>query len=300
METESNFTKYMHLERIGTTEVEGIEDGITYVFPKLDGTNAQVWKQDGAIMAGSRNRTLSSEADNAGFYNWAKDQATLQAYLTKYPHHTLYGEWLVPHSLTTYRDDAWRRFYIFDVLDRSAGALIHYENYKDGLAEFGLDYLAPIAQVRNGTLENYLKCLEKNVFLIKDGQGIGEGIVIKNYAWQNRFGRVTWAKLISNAFKEEHHKAMGAPEVGGKILEDTIVDEFVTEHLIRKVHAKIVNDAGEWKSQFIPRLLGMVWHDLITEEVWEIVKKHKNPKIDFGALNRLTIQKVKQTMAEVF
>jgi hypothetical protein len=37
------FIKYMHLERFGNDEVEGIEIGTTYVFPKLDGTNAQVW-----------------------------------------------------------------------------------------------------------------------------------------------------------------------------------------------------------------------------------------------------------------
>lgn len=55
------FVKYMHLERYGNDEVDGIEQGTTYVFPKLDGTNAQVWlNEDGTIGAGSRNRTLSS------------------------------------------------------------------------------------------------------------------------------------------------------------------------------------------------------------------------------------------------
>lgn len=296
----SNFTKYMHLERLGTTEVEGIEDGLTYVFPKLDGTNAQVWLHEGELKAGSRNRELSEGADNAGFYAWAKQQDNLKNYLTKYPHHTLYGEWLVPHSLTTYRDDAWRRFYIFDVLDQATGALMHYENYKGNLDEYGLDYLAPLAQMRNGSLENFLQLLDKNVFLIKDGAGVGEGIVIKNYSYQNKFGRVTWAKLITNAFKEKHHQVMGAPEIGGKILEETIVDEFVTEHLVRKVYAKIVTEREGWKSQYIPQLLGMVWHDLITEEIWEILKKHKNPRLDFSTLNRLTLQKVKATMVEVF
>ena len=29
----------MHLERYGNEEVEGIEQGTTYVFPQLDGTN---------------------------------------------------------------------------------------------------------------------------------------------------------------------------------------------------------------------------------------------------------------------
>jgi len=294
------FTKYMHLERIGTDEVEGIEDGMTYVFPKLDGTNASVWLVDGELQAGSRNRHLSIGADNAGFLNWALQQSNLIQYLQRNPSRVLYGEWLVPHSLKTYRDDAWRRFYVFDVFDKETGALIHYENYKDGLERHGIDYLAPIAQVRNGSLDHYLKALERNVYLIQDGKGIGEGIVIKNYEWQNKYGRVTWAKLVGNAFKEEHAKAMGAAEIGGKITEEKIVDEFVTSHLVDKVHAKIVLSESGWHSKFIPRLLGEVWHDLVSEEVWEIVKKHKNPRIDFAGLQRFCNMKVKELRKDLF
>lgn len=295
------FTKYMHLERIGTSEVEGIEDGLTYVFPKLDGTNASVWlSEDGEVQAGSRNRHLSIGADNAGFLAWALEQSNIKKYLHRNPCHVLYGEWLVPHSLKTYRDDAWRRFYVFDVLDTSAGGLIHYENYKDGLERHGIDYLAPIAQVNNGSLEHYMKALERNTYLIKDGMGIGEGVVIKNYNWQNKYGRVTWAKLIGNAFREEHAKAMGVAELGGRVTEERIVDEFVTQHLVDKVHAKIVNAEGGWQSKFIPRLLGEVWHDLVTEEMWEIVKKHKNPKICFAGLQRFTNIKVKELRRDIF
>lgn len=72
------FNKYIHLERFDTSEVEGIEVGTTYVFPKLDGTNAQVWYSDvHGIQAGSRNRELTLEADNLGFLLWAKNQRTI-------------------------------------------------------------------------------------------------------------------------------------------------------------------------------------------------------------------------------
>ena len=295
------FTKYMHLERIGTSEVEGIEDGLTYVFPKLDGTNGSLWLgEDGEINAGSRNRHLAVGSDNAGFLDWAIQQDHIKRYLTDNPNHVLYGEWLVPHSLKTYRDDAWRRFYVFDVLDAATGALIHYENYKDGISQFGIDYLAPIAMIKNGSLEHYLKCLDKNVYLIKDGHGVGEGVVIKNYSWQNKFGRVTWAKLITNSFKEEHAKEMGAAKIGGKITEERIIDDFVTQHLVDKVHAKIVNSEYGWQSKFIPRLLSEVWHDLVTEEMWEILKKHKNPRIDFSALQRFCNMKVKELRKDIF
>ena len=296
----TEFSKYMHLERIGTSEVEGIEDGLTYVFPKLDGTNGSIWIADDQVQAGSRNRHLSLDADNAGFLAWVLQQSNIKQYLHRNPSHILYGEWLVPHSLKTYRDDAWRRFYVFDVMDSATGAMIHYENYKDGIDRHGIDYLAPIAQVKNGSLEHYLKCLDRNVHLIKDGMGIGEGVVIKNYEWQNKYGRVTWAKLIGNSFKEVHAKEMGASEVGGKVTEERIVDEFVTQHLVDKVYAKIETAEGGWQSKFILRLLGEVWHDLVTEEMWEIVKKHKNPRIDFGGLQRFCNMKVKELRGDVF
>lgn len=62
------FIKYPHLERYGNEEVEGIEIGTTYVFPKLDGTNAQLWMdENGTVCGGSRNRVLSIHNDNAGF-----------------------------------------------------------------------------------------------------------------------------------------------------------------------------------------------------------------------------------------
>ena len=60
------FKKYQHVERYGTTEVENIEVGMTYVFPKIDGTNSSVWLDNkGIVQCGSRNRQLSLEKDNA-------------------------------------------------------------------------------------------------------------------------------------------------------------------------------------------------------------------------------------------
>lgn len=63
-----DFRKYQHIERFGTSEVEQIEIGTCYVFPKIDGTNSSVWLNDGELCAGSRNRQLSLESDNAGFF----------------------------------------------------------------------------------------------------------------------------------------------------------------------------------------------------------------------------------------
>ena len=294
------FVKYQHLERIGTDSTEGINLGTTYVFPKLDGTNAQLWFADGEICGGSRNRELAVENDNAGFYNWAKTQDNLVAMVADHPDKNFYGEWLVPHSLKTYRDDAWRKLYLFDTWCRRTERWLTYEEQKEIYDAYGVDYLAPISIHKNASLEDYIKTLDKNVFLIQDGQGVGEGVVIKNYEWANKWGQVVWAKLITSAFKEVHHKEMGAPIIGGELVEEKIVRDFVTEHLVDKVQAKIINEMGGWESKYIPRLLGEVYYDLVTEEIWNILKAYKQPRIDFKVLQMMTIKKVKDAKPQIF
>ena len=60
---------------------------------------------------------MSLDDDNQGFCKFVCHCDPLIDYLVAYPGHTVYGEWLVPHSLRTYRHDTWRKFYVFDVFD---------------------------------------------------------------------------------------------------------------------------------------------------------------------------------------
>ena len=295
-----SFEKYQHVERLGNTEVEGIEMGTAYVFPKLDGTNGQVWLENDIVRAGSRNRTLAIDDDNAGFYQAMLMNTAIHQFLYRNPSCTLYGEWLVPHSLKTYRDDAWRKFYVFDVFERNTEQLLPYYAYQSSLEDLGIDYLAPLAIIKNGSSNQFVQMLDKNIHLIKDGAGVGEGIVIKNYDWRNKFGRQVWAKIVTNEFKEAHHKAMGAPILENDIIEQRIVSKFVTSSLIDKVYAKIVLANDGWTSKYIPQLLNTVFYDLVREEMWAIVKEFKNPKIDFRALLQFTIGHIKETRRELF
>lgn len=297
------FVKYQHVERFGTDEVENIELGVCHVFPKIDGTNGSVWLEDGKIKTGSRNRELSLESDNAGFDAAILADSRISAYLAKHPEHRIYGEWLVPHSLKTYRDDAWRKFYIFDVcVDSGEGVeYLPYAVYKPLLEEFGLDYIPLLAEVRNGSYEQFVNLLDQNVFLVKDGLGAGEGIVIKNYSYKNRFGRVTWAKMVRSEFKEIHSKTMGAPIVQGeKMIEEEIVNKYCTTAMIDKEYAKIISEVGAWSSKLIPRLLNTVFYTLVSEESWNYVKEFNFPKINYKTLQALTIAKIKNEKRDIF
>lgn len=299
----AGFRKYQHVERLGTDEVEGIECGECVIMPKIDGTNSSIWlDDDGNICCGSRTRQLSLDKDNAGFMEYVLRNDKFKKYLEKHPTHRLYGEWLVPHSLKTYKDDAWKRFYVFDItLEYADGSpeYIPYQVYKPLLDEFGIDYIEPLAIVTNPDILSFYDYLDKNDFLVKDG--VGEGIVIHNYGFYNKYGRQTWAKIVTDEFKKVHKSNKEVKGVAPvELLEGQIVDNYVTSALVEKEYSKIVTANDGWNSKLIPMLLSTVYHALITEEMWHIVKKYKNPKIDFKVLQSLCYNKVKQVKSDLF
>ena len=292
-----NFSKYQHIERFGTSEVENIELGKCDAFPKIDGTNASVWIHKGKIYAGSRRRELTLDDDNANFYKKIIQDKRISGYLAKFPEHRLFGEWLVSHSLKIYRDDAWKKFYIFDVMVDDK--YLDYETYQPYLEEFKLDYIPPIRIVTNGSYEHFIKLLDANDYLLKDGEGIGEGIVIKRYDYVNKYGRTTWAKIVTSEFKEKNLKTMGAPEQDGKKLsEEEAVNKFLTKAVIEKVYKRISQDG--FSSKQIPQLLNTVYHDFVKEEMWTIIKKMKAPTINFRTLQHFVFNKVKIEMSQLF
>jgi len=304
------FKPFLHVERFGNEEVTNIELGECFVFPKIDGSNASIWatpvegSSEPLLCFGSRTRQLSLESDNAGFMRAMLEpepSKRLLAFFKQHPTHRLYGEWLVPHTLKTYREDAWRRFWIFDVFNDATDQFISYYGYKQWLTDACLDYVDPLAIIRNGSYDNFIHILEQNNFYIQDGKGLGEGIVIKNYEFYNRFARPAQAKIVRSEFKEMHHREMGAPERDSKMVEELIAERYCTKALCEKVQAKIIaEEGGAWSSKFIPRLLETCYYDVIREETWEFLKEHKQPTINFGALKHLIFKQIKSHLTSVF
>ena len=320
----SEFLAYPHVEKHGHLEVDGIDIGRVHIFPKLDGTNASLWI-DGELQAGSRTRQLTDAVDNAGFRTWAIAAVASTGchdFLRENPHYILYGEWLVPHSFKGYREEAWRRFWVFDVYNRVAESFVCWEDYRALLEPYEIDLIYPLAIVNNPNEKQLLGLLESNSFLCEDGAGPGEGIVLKQYGYRNRFGRVTWAKMVRNEFKERHKVAMGVDESdGGVTVEMKIAEKFVIEAFVAKERAKIesalcnemasdtwsVDDAREYlcsqeaRKQLIPRLLQTCFYELVREHAWDMVKIAKRPPtVDFVKLNQHTILRVKAFAGDLF
>lgn len=300
------FKRYMSLKRVGTQETQGLLQGKCYIFPKLDGTNANVWLENGEVKAGSRNRILdeSSSGDNAGFCKWVAQQSNIKKFLEDFPQVRLYGEWLVPHSIKNYAEEAWKKFYVFDMYDESLERHIPYEVYSELMANYGIDYIPVQSIIVNPTKDQLLQEANRNTYLTVSG--IGEGIVVKNYDFVNKYGRTVWGKIVTDEFKVKHKKEMksGHEEVR-KSTEEEIVDKFCTEAFIVKEYNKMLlkleNNGEEWSGKHIPQLLGEVYWEFIREESYEFIKAHKRKAIDFRNLNGLVTMKIKETLKnEIF
>lgn len=296
----SEYVKYQHVEKLDTDETEGITIGECFVFPKIDGTNGQVWFEAGQLRYGSRRREVSLGDDNQGFAAWCEDNKyELLTALSRLPNGArIFGEWLVPHSLKTYREDAWRNFYVFDVM-LTDGRYMPYNEYNQLIGQ-ELTVIDPIRILVNPKRENILRCLDENHFLMPSPEHIGEGVVIKNYDFTNKYGRQVWAKVVTTEFKEKHIKEMGAPVTKcADYIEQDIVEQLFTKEIADKVEANIRTGEG-WNSKKIPQFLGRCFHDFVTECTWQAVKDHKNPAIDFKLLQRFVFAKAKQHCPHLF
>ena len=117
-----------------------------------------------------------------------------------------------------------------------------------------------------------------------------------NNQYPHQFKRATMLKLHTRPLLV----LCGVTEIKeNKIIEEEIVNKFVTKALIEKELAKIETESG-WSSKQIPRLLNTVFYCLVKEESWNFVKEFKNPIIDFKRLSFFTINRIKEVMPHLF
>jgi len=199
--------------------------------------------------------------------------------------------------LKAYVDTAWKKFYVFDVFDSYSGLWLSYTKYVPYLRDCGISFVPELATLYNPKEVDMDKFLTQNEFLMQPGC-YGEGIVIKRYDFVNKYGHVCWAKLVRDEFKEEFKVVMGDSPTA-LLIEERIARKFVTEGRISKILANMLQDEG-WTKSRIAQLLGTVWHDVVIEETWNILKEYKNPTIDFRRLNNEVIKMVKELRPELF
>lgn len=286
------YRKYMHVERLSgafNPEINGLLDGEVWVFPKLDGANHSVFwdAEKGIARCGSRNQILSEGYDFTGFHQYFMDHPELARFVENHPDFILYGEFMTPHTIRTYDDCIWNRYFVFDVFNVATGKYIPYLEYKDMLLDYGIEYIHCMGMFHTTPdLSEIEELVNKNTYMMQDGQ-IGEGIVVKNYEFGNQYGRTTWGKIVREDFK-----AMSkAPGKGRTVTtEDLVAEKYVSKEFVSKEFYKFCQQFGEagpyaWNDKLIPDFIKYAWYEWWVDYSFEIIAEAKTP-VDIRGLRK--------------
>lgn len=299
------YKSYQHVEKLGSSRVNGILQGTCYVFYKIDGTNGCIYLKDNEVRFGSRRRELNFKEgqDNQGFEasvttneNYKPMYNDLKKYFEKHPNYIIYGEWLVCGTLKTYREDAMRQFYIFDIYDPEKDWYMNYDDYSQELnKEFpNLKYIPLLAKLEQPTPQDLIPLLDKTGdFLIT--KGLGEGIVIKNYNFINSHGVTIWAKMLTEDFLNRKNRVKSEnKENKEESKTEYEVSKLLTDEHISKEYNKLLETKGAtWEMSMMLELINKVFDEFINDNIDIILKKFHLPTIDFKKLKQLCTTKVR-------
>lgn len=277
------FLSYPKIHRLGKEETEGIlEFGEVVVQEKIDGANTSIWLDDGVIKGGSRTRTLGDESFN-GFVEYINSHEGIKKVLADHPDWRLYGEWLVRHTIA-YNELSYRHFYLFDIHTEEHGFFPQKEVAKVA-EDYGLKY-PKVFHVGIATGEQL-----KGFVGLTDLGLKGEGIVIKNPEFRNKFGDCVYAKVVTEKFKEDNALTFGGNNKHSESYwEMYVVNKYCTLARVQKIMNKIQPELNErLDKQHTPRIAGTCYHDMMTEEIWEI--QDKVQALNFRKLKALATRK---------
>lgn len=239
---------------------------------------------------GSRNQEVT-DRDFGGFTKYAREHAGIVELLKDYPAYRLYWEWLRPHTIK-YRETAYNKWYMFDIFD---GKEFLHTHEVDMLAkEYGIwaphlfwMYYNPSAE----TLESFVWKSEL--------WPLGEGIVIRNYEFVNKFWDSPYSKLVSQDFKESNALTFGGNNKHSESYwEMYVCNKYATAERVNKIINKIEQSLDrKILIEDTPRICWTVLHDIITEEAYEIFKKV--PKIDNFKLKQLIMKKTAKIFKDI-
>lgn len=290
----TDYKKYPKIHRLGKEETDGILDTEFIVQEKVDGANISIFFVDGEVRCGTRTRMLPNDGSESfnGFVETVAANEKLKAFVEANPDVILYGEWLVKHTIT-YPDEAYRKIYLFDIYSTTDELWLSQESVKEIAETLDLEY--PHIFVTGKLTEEEIK-----EFVGKSAIApAGEGVVLKSPGFVNKFGDQTYAKVVHEKFKESNAIVFGGNNKHSETYwEMYVVNKYATVGRVQKIMQKIVPELDH-RIDFIdtPRVAQTCYHDMITEEIWEI--QDKVQILNFNKLRGLSNKKFVQIFHDI-
>lgn len=192
--------KYHSIVRYGhksTQDVLNKGDNII-IQEKIDGANASFSVVNGELKCWSRNRELNTENTLNGFYDWAKENIDKDKLLEGVIY---FGEWTTPHKVVY--EGHTNQFFLYDIYNMYLEEYVSFSMVKDEAKRLGLQLIPVFFEGEFESFEQLMSYVGRTDLGGKlKGQPTGEGIVVKNVNYRDKFGKQMFVKLVVDAFRE--------------------------------------------------------------------------------------------------
>lgn len=263
------YTDVVRYGKSGTEDVLKKGDHIT-ITEKMDGANASFRIDETnplGVSCYSRNKPLDAENNLGGFYEWVLNNIVpIKDKLN--PNYIYYGEWMNPHKVK-YKEDVYKNFYMFSIWDS-------YKYLHDDIVKFEAKELniKTVDYFYEGEFINYdhlMSFVGKSDLTLEPNTG--EGIVIKNVSYFDKYNRQCFVKLVSDKFtevkKQKVSKADKSMIEGYVELISVLTQARVDKILYKVVDEGIISDEDiciENIGNILKITNGLVYEDILKEE----------------------------------
>lgn len=295
--------KYTDVIRYGKSCTQGViqEGDIISITEKIDGANAS-FRLDNTNPLGvscySRNRPLDEDNTLSGFYGWVKDNIIpIKGRLN--PNYIYFGEWLVKHKVQ-YKAEYYKNFYLFSVWD------IDKEQYlSDNIVKAEAEKLR-INTVPYKYIGEFISFKHLMSFVghseMTEIPNTGEGVVVKNVSYFDKYNKQCFVKLVSEKFAEVQKQRLPKnPNVTSGLI--PVIKSVLTKPRVEKLLFKLV-DEGLLKEDYditdmgtILRALGSKVYDDIMKEESDLFVEYDKDEIKRG-IGKNTPQVVKEILKD--
>lgn len=267
--------KYMDVVRYGKSSTNGvIQEGDTIsITEKIDGANSSFRLDEEnplGLSCYSRNNPLDEHNTLSGFYNWIVDNV-LPIKDKLNPNYIYYGEWLVKHKVV-YKDECYRKFYMFSVWDIEKGQYLSDEVVISEAERLGLKTTNYFYVGKYISFEHLMSFVGKSDMTLEPNTG--EGVVVKNVDYADKYGNQMFVKLVSEKFAEvQKQKLPKNPNVTDKVTE--LIRSVLTKPRVEKIMYKLV-DEGSLKEDYAIEDMGIILKALGSRVYEDIMKEESD------------------------
>ena len=267
------FKKYTDIIRHGKNgthlTIEGNVDIV--VQEKIDGSNASFKVVNGQILAFSRNTELDESNNLRGFYQWTQ---TLDP--SKLLEGVIYfGEWTARHKID-YKENL-NKFFLFDIYNEHTLEYVSFSMVEDESKRLGLN-LVPVFYIGKAlSFEEIAKFAGQSKLT-----DVGEGVVVKNYNYKNKYEAQVFTKIVTTEFQEMNGVKSPKVTTAKKDSFDQFLDTYMTKARVEKIIHKMVDEqvlsedyAIEDMGTILKNAGTRVYDDLIKEELDSLLKQLK-------------------------